>query len=303
VGHPVSTLSYVTDSFDSPSPVDALEGEYRGQRDSRRAILFLGSLLVVLLIVILGLVVQLDRSNGRISSLESRFENRLESAAVKDSTSPTDAGPENSEANLFEAPDNVEALISTVGQSVVDVMCGEGGGTGFALDIIPEGDDAKSVLVTNYHVVDECWESGESVSVSYGESLSETTEGTVVRADEENDLALIEIEIGLPALKESEVFADQGWWTMAMGNPLDQDLGVTLERYVTFGYIGYVLDEYWNYTSATLNRGNSGGPLVNSRGELIGINTLASSGMDNGIWNVAVDSAVLCINLLVCDES
>jgi S1-C subfamily serine protease len=47
-----------------------------------------------------------------------------------------------------------------------------------------------------------------------------------------------------------------------------------------------VLDDYWNYSSATLNRGNLGGPLVNSRGELIGINTLASSGLDEGVWNV-----------------
>jgi len=45
-----------------------------------------------------------------------------------------------------------------------------------------------------------------------------------------------------------------------------------------------------------------GGPLVNSRGELIGINTLASSGLDEGVWNVAVDSAVLCVSLIICDD-
>ena len=89
---------------------------------------------------------------------------------------------------------------------------------------------------------------------------------------------------------------------MAIGNPGDNTVGETLFRYITIGHIGYVLDEYYNYTSATLNKGNSGGPLVNSRGELIGINSFASSGINEGVWNIAVDSAILCEKLLKCEE-
>jgi S1-C subfamily serine protease len=292
----------MTDQSLSLTPTDNPKSDVKRDSASRKAIVFLGVSLVTLLFVIFGLVTQLDRSNSRISVLESRFDERLKSDSTKESSQDPAVESAITEENLFQSPINVEALIARVGQSVVDIECGDGGGTGFALDIIPEGVTAQSVLVTNYHVIDECWESSESVTVGYGEELGQTTQGTIVRADPENDLALIEIDVQVPFLKESEIFAERGWWTMAIGNPLDADLGLTLERYVTFGYIGYVHDNYWNYTSATLNRGNSGGPLVNSRGELIGINTLASSGIDEGIWNIAVDSEVLCLNLLKCDN-
>lgn len=292
----------MTERLEPPSPENLDEVENQDHGNSRKTVVFLLSLLLILLIVISGLVVQFDRSNNQISILESRFEEKLNSEAGKEASPASGELSSNSDVNLFEAPDNVDSLISIVGESVVDVVCGDGGGTGFALDIIPEGDDAESVLVTNYHVVDKCWEDGMGITIRFGETLDRETRGEIVRADPENDLALIEVDVYVPVLKESEVFAKRGWWTMAIGNPLDSELGVTLDRYVSSGYIGYVLDEYWNYTSATLNRGNSGGPLVNSRGELIGINTLASSGIDEGIWNIAVDSAVLCVNLLVCDE-
>jgi len=258
--------------------VDQFNAEFSKDRNPSRILIVLIVLISLsLILTVAGLVIQIREGND-------------------------DAISNNTSQSLFEAPNDVEALIREVGRSVVDITCGNGGGTGFALNVIPEEPDSQTVLVTNYHVIDECWQTDELVSVRYGESMELQTDGVIVGADESNDLALIEIQPLVPFLIESEEFADRGWWTMAMGNPLDQDLDLTLDRYVTFGHIGYVLDQYFNYTSATLNRGNSGGPLVNSRGELIGINTLASSGLDDGVWNVAVDSNVLCENLLDCGD-
>jgi serine protease Do len=89
---------------------------------------------------------------------------------------------------------------------------------------------------------------------------------------------------------------------MAIGSPVDADFDqeVVLYNSTTFGQISYVLEGTYNYTSATINGGNSGGPLVNSRGELIGINSFATASTEDGVWNIAVDSEMLCEELLDC---
>ena len=208
------------------------------------------------------------------------------------------------ETSLFEAPDDLDALIKKVGESVVDIYCESGdgsGGTGFAHDDEPVTAGYLTTLVTNHHVIESCWDAGTEVVVYIGDDFETEVMGIIAGVDEENDLALIEIKERLPLILSAEDFAEPGWWSMAIGNPVDEEIEEVLDRYVSIGYIGFVLDGYYNYTSATLNRGNSGGPLVNSRGELIGINTFATSGLDNGVWNIAVDSDILCEKLYKCD--
>ncbi|NBO56653.1 MAG: hypothetical protein EBU84_19140 [Actinobacteria bacterium] len=208
------------------------------------------------------------------------------------------------ETSLFAAPDDLDALIKKVGESVVDIYCESGdgsGGTGFAHDDEPVTAGYSTTLVTNHHVIESCWDAGTEVVVYIGDDFETEVMGIIAGVDEENDLALIEIKEKLPLILSAEDFAKPGWWSMAIGNPVDEEIEEVLDRYVSIGYIGFVLDGYYNYTSATLNRGNSGGPLVNSRGELIGINTFATSGLDNGVWNIAVDSDILCEKLYNCD--
>ncbi len=251
---------------------------------------FMLPLLVVLLLgVVVAMGVGMQSMRSRLDILEMRYPGN-----------PAQASPAANESDLFHPPADIPELIERVARSIVDIRCADGGGTGFAMNIETEVPGAMTVLVTNHHVIEKCWELRDTVRVRYGEVMELETPGTIVSVDEENDLALIEIEPTIPFLPESEDYAVRGWWTMAMGNPVEPDLNVILERYVTFGNIGYIYDEYYNFTSATLNRGNSGGPLVNSRGELIGINTLGSSGSADGTWNIAVDSAVLCETLLEC---
>ena len=203
--------------------------------------------------------------------------------------------------DLFYPPKDLPGLILKVEESVVAIECEANDGTwwfgtGFVDDVENETDGFKSVIVTNYHVIEDCINPENELIVRTGFDQSGSPLVKLLRWDEENDLAIIEIDKYLPGLISAKSFADKGWWTMAMGSPLDlvSEETTILYNSTTFGHISYVLDGNRNYTSATINGGNSGGPLVNSRGELIGINTLAAASTEGGVWNIAVDSDILC---------
>jgi serine protease Do len=226
----------------------------------------------------------------------------LKSQSVEPKSSELSADPVGAEGiDLFQPPKDLPSFIARVEESLVAIECEsyEDGisnyGSGFVLDVKPETDGFASVIVTNHHVIEDCIDSENELVVLTGADQSGTPRAVILRWDVENDLAVIEIDEDIIGLTGAETYGERGWWTMAMGSPLgpDSDQSV-LYNSTTFGYISYVLNDYWNYTSATVNGGNSGGPLVNSRGELIGINTQSGASTEFGVWNIAVDSAVLC---------
>lgn len=204
--------------------------------------------------------------------------------------------------DYYSAPDNLESFIATVEQSVVEVKC-QGTGSGFAFDVEPEQRGFTTVLVTNYHVIAECIDEPNTIAIHSTGSPYKSAKVRIRGFDKIGDLALLETDIQLPRLSASEHFAERGWWSMAIGNPVDNDIepSATLRNATTFGNIAYVLNEFWNYTSATINGGNSGGPLIDSRGDVIGVNTLAAASTEEGVWNIAVDTAQLCVMLVECE--
>jgi serine protease Do len=115
------------------------------------------------------------------------------------------------------------------------------------------------------------------VKLSDGRSLR----ARVVGADPDTDIALIKVDVSAPLpvapLGDSDTLR-VGEWVCAIGNPL------AYEHSVTVGVVSYIgrklfdssLDHYIQ-TDAAINFGNSGGPLINSRGEVIGINAAISS--------------------------
>jgi len=143
-------------------------------------------------------------------------------------------------------------------------------GYGSGVIISPQG-----YIITNYHVVENATE--VIVSLSTGEEL----EAEIVGVDPGTDLAVLKID-ALPELPWAELGDSDkltvGEFVVAIGNPG----GLELERSVTLGIVSATdrsFDVYdWVFgliqTDAAINPGNSGGPLVNLRGEVIGINSV-----------------------------
>ena len=147
----------------------------------------------------------------------------------------------------------------------------EAAGTGFIID-------KSGLILTNNHVV----EGATKIEVSlYGEEDGITYEARVVGRDPLTDSALLELldkpEHELPEVKFGDSSQIQpGDWVMAIGNPFG------LAHTVSVGVVSAlerpfpVADGRWAQvlqTDAAINPGNSGGPLLNIRGEVVGINT------------------------------
>ena len=130
---------------------------------------------------------------------------------------------------------------------------------------------ADGYIVTNAHVVDKA----DEIKVH----LSDKREfiGKVVGSDPKSDIAVIKISgKDLPILSwgDSEKL-EVGEYVLAIGNPFGLNSTITLGIVSAVGRANMGIEQYENFiqTDAAINPGNSGGALVNTRGELIGINT------------------------------
>ena len=138
-------------------------------------------------------------------------------------------------------------------------------------------------ILTNSHVVD----GATRVHVT----LSDRREfdAKVVGRDAEADIAVIKVDAtGLPAVTIGDSSrVEVGDLALAIGNPFGLGQTVTMGIVSALGRTGLGIESYENFiqTDAAVNPGNSGGALVNTRGELIGINTaiLSESGGNQGI--------------------
>jgi S1-C subfamily serine protease len=147
-----------------------------------------------------------------------------------------------------------------------------GTGSGFVLN-------REGYIITNAHVVD----GAESVTVTLKDGR--TIDGEVVGTDNLTDVAVIKVQAdNLQPVKVAD--SDQlqpGEWAIAIGNPLGLDNTVTAGIISATGRTGGqagIPDKRVDFiqTDAPINPGNSGGPLLNARGEVIGVNTAIIQG-------------------------
>ena len=180
--------------------------------------------------------------------------------AARESTTPSDGS------------DIMEFLRKQMQQRPVHAV-----GSGFIVD-------KSGYIVTNLHVIENA--ARITVKLDSGEEFA----AKVIGADDETDLAILKIEAprDLPYIKFGDSDkAEVGDWVLAIGSPFG------LAKTVTAGIISQTKRETpyasafqkFIQTDAAINRGNSGGPLVNTDGDVIGINSqiATSTGDYNGI--------------------
>jgi serine protease Do len=147
--------------------------------------------------------------------------------------------------------------------------------------------DEDGYILTNNHMVTGA---GEAAADKIKVTLSDKREfdAKLVGRDPDTDVAVIKIDAnGLPAARLGDSDELQvGEWVLAIGNPLGLTHTVTAGIISATGRSNMGLAEYEDFiqTDASINRGNSGGPLVNIKGEVIGINTaIATTGVPGNI--------------------
>ncbi len=145
--------------------------------------------------------------------------------------------------------------------SVVVVYAETGVGSGFSIK--------ENLVITNAHVV------GDSKIVAVVLYDGTNIEGTVIKTDEVKDLALIRVDKSLVPLKISEESKGVGQEVYAIGAP--KDMPYTLTKGIISALGRKIGQNTYIQIDASVNSGNSGGPLVNDEGDVLGIITLKAS--------------------------
>jgi S1-C subfamily serine protease len=219
------------------------------------------------------------------------------STAAATAISGNGAGPSINDIYKRAAPGVVQVTSTTIVNVPADPLFGnplfpqqqrqQSLGSGFVVD-------KAGHIVTNFHVVD----GAKQVRVSFSNGAS--LKATVVGTDPSSDLAVLKIDASSRALTPLALGdSDQikvGDPVVAIGNPFGLDRTVTsgivsaIQRAITAPN-GYTIDHVIQ-TDASINHGNSGGPLLNGRGEVIGVNSQIETGDSGSGGNVGIGFAV-----------
>ena len=166
-------------------------------------------------------------------------------------------------------------------------------GTGFIIS-------ADGYVLTNHHVV----EGADTVRIKLSDRREFTAK--VIGSDEQSDVALLKIAAtGLPTLRIGDSKAlKSGQWVVAIGSPFGLDHSVTAGIVSAVGRANpYANQRYVPFiqTDVAINRGNSGGPLLDTRGQVVGINSqiFSNSGGYMGVsFAIPIDVAMNAVQQL-----
>ena len=255
-------------------------------------------------LIVLALVTAIFASCGVLvydrfgSALIGRWAGaKTENQPIKDLTDPSVATDEKNNEEVYQAlsPGVVNITSTSLVRDWFEAYQSQGSGSGSILD-------KQGHILTNYHVVRGANNKyADELEVSLANNNKYKAE--VIDADPDNDLALIKIDAPRENLTTVPLGESKGLRVgqkvLAIGNPFGLDRTLTtgivsgLARPIRSEMTGKLIEGVIQ-TDAAINPGNSGGPLLNARGQMIGINTLiySPSGGSVGIgFAVPVDTA------------
>lgn len=266
---------------------------------------------IIIVVILLIIVVAVDLVASYLPSLEKVFGKTVNNITSKEVT-VTDKGIADAVDKLYDA-----TVIVEVGENEDNLA---GWGSGF----VYKTDKSFGYILTNHHVVDNA----NYIKIVYSDESY--TEGKIVGSDKYNDVAVIKVPVNT-VLKTAEIGKSEdvkvGDTVFAIGTPVSIDYSFTVTRGILSGknrlcsmsdskgtqsIFGYYQNqtEQWYISllqiDASINSGNSGGPLANSNGEVIGINnSKLSSGFSSGSsienigFSIPIEDAMVLADELV----
>ncbi len=274
VGHPRPARAAAPVPMPPPLPADA-------PRPRSRARLFVLPVVLLLLLAASWLIWRLDSRNAELAA--GLASERDRAAALDDRTDRL----EKQLAGVFDP----EAVSSAVLPSVFRVRADDFTGTAFS---VGDRAGAGADLLTNFHVVESVWESGDR-KVRLQRGGDEMT-ATIVKVSRGKDLALLRADRDIKGLRPARGDVKPGQQILVVGAPLG------LEDTVTTGVVSAYRpgdsDGQSIQFDASINPGNSGGPVVNADDEVVGVATAKARDAE-GI-GLAVSIRTACDTFKIC---
>ena len=288
-----------------------------GQRIPRRG-LVLGGLAIAAGILLIVFLAQ-GSDEGPIDEAQSDPEQVLTEDTTQGNNSESDLETSNenkadASVDLFNSPSNLGELKDLLEKGIADIFCQNYGGTGWGLLV-----ENEVLLVTNYHVIEECVKNSTNATFRLSGDLNTQNTGRILGIDPEKDLALLSISgptssslkplpastqfeglhwvlvVGFPASPDGR-YEDTRTWEPTWSSGKVQRAGIT-DSHDFDGYISGSMDVI--YVDAAINSGNSGGPLINAAGAVIGI--ISGGYVEQEGFNFAIEASELCHRLLNCN--
>lgn len=211
---------------------------------------------------------------------------------------------DNRASTLYSQPQNLGDLVTRVRQASVTIFCKDSSGSGWGIELSEgslsgERESQPYEIVTNYHVIEGCLDT-KRVQFSIGNSEKKLDASIWGYDGDKNDIALLVASTKVQTLQPTGTRPRVGQWVMAVGSPGSWATSEKLLRgNVTMGRVTNLVGTTV-VTDAAINHGNSGGPLINSIGEVIGTNSWIE--LKDEVDNIAYaqGTPVLCESIIRC---